>query len=70
MFLTDAELAKLTGRAKPSAQIRELERQGIPHTVNAAGRPVVLWASVEARHGLREAVKDAPVIDFSVLRRA
>lgn len=42
MFLTPAELAELTGREKPSAQIRELERKGIAHIVNAAGRPVVL----------------------------
>lgn len=70
MFLTAPELAELTGREKPSAQIRYLEREAIAFTVNAAGRPVVLRESVRARHGLREKVSGPAVIDFSCLRRA
>lgn len=31
MFLDAAQLAELTGREKPSAQIRELERESQPH---------------------------------------
>jgi len=70
VFLTQAELAELTGREKPSAQIRELERQGIAHVVNAAGRPVVTWAAVNARMGTGRDEPPPAVIDFSCLRRA
>jgi hypothetical protein len=41
MFLTAAQLAELTGYVKPSKQIEWLRRNGVPHFVNAAGRPVV-----------------------------
>ena len=68
MFLTPAELAELTGREKPSAQIRALERQGIAHVVNAAGRPVVTWAAVNARMGTSKAEPLPAVIDFAPLR--
>lgn len=68
MFLDPAELVTLTGREKPSAQIRELVRQGIAHTVNAAGLPVVTRDAVLARHGLRQEVKGPAVIDFAPLR--
>lgn len=37
----------LTGYRKPSKQIEWLKRNGIPHIVNAAGRPVVLQGSTE-----------------------
>lgn len=40
-FLDDADLYRLTGYIKPSKQIEWLERNGIPHTVNARGRPAV-----------------------------
>lgn len=70
MFLDDDALAKLTGREKPRAQIRELERQGIAHVVNAAGRPVVTWAAVNARMGTGREEPPPAVIDFSCLRRA
>lgn len=40
-FLTLAELEQLTGYVKPSKQIAWLQRHGVPHWVNAAGRPVV-----------------------------
>ena len=40
-FLTPAELEQLTGYVKPSKQIEWLRRHGVPHFVNAAGRPVV-----------------------------
>lgn len=70
MFLDDAALLTLTGREKPSAQIRYLESEGIAHLVNAAGRPVVTWAAVEARLGLREGIRGPVKIDFSALHRA
>jgi len=40
-FLSPAELETLTGYVKPSKQIAWLQRHGVPHFVNAAGRPVV-----------------------------
>lgn len=42
VFLSAADLRELTGYVKPSKQIAWLERNAIPHHVNAAGRPVVL----------------------------
>ena len=70
MFLDAAALLQLTGLSKPSAQIRYLEREGIAHLVNAAGRPVVTWAAVEARLGLRPESPAPAKIDFSALHRA
>lgn len=51
MFLTDTELASLTGRARADCQRRWLERNGWPHAVNANGRPVVSRAYAERRLG-------------------
>ena len=41
MFLTAAQLHELTGYVKPSKQIEWLRANGVPHFVNAVGRPVV-----------------------------
>ncbi|MFL9670477.1 DUF4224 domain-containing protein [Variovorax sp. AB1(2024)] len=49
LFLTDAELAKLTGFKIKSKQIVRLRAQGIPFQVNASGHPVVTRAAVEGR---------------------
>ena len=40
-FLDPAEMVILTGYKRPADQIRWLERQRIPHTVNRLNRPVV-----------------------------
>lgn len=40
-FLDNEDLIVLTGYVKPSKQIEWLEQRGIPHEVNARGRPVV-----------------------------
>lgn len=45
-FLTRDDVRRLTGRARFSAQVRALERMRIPHRVNAAGEPIVLWVDV------------------------
>jgi hypothetical protein len=45
MWLSETELQNLTKRVKPSAQVRELVRSGIPFRV-VAGRPVVLKESL------------------------
>lgn len=49
LFLTADDLKHLTGRLRPSAQIRWLRERGWPHDVNALGRPVVATAEVERR---------------------
>lgn len=41
-FLGDDDMVKLTGYKRPADQIRWLRDRGIPHTVNARNRPVVL----------------------------
>lgn len=41
MFLNASELETLTGYKRPADQVRWLERNGVPHYVNALGRPVV-----------------------------
>jgi len=63
------ELATLTGREKPSAQIRYLEREAIAHVVNAAGRPVVTWAAVDARMGTRFRARHAATFGSGMRRR-
>ena len=40
-FLDDDDLRRLTGYKRPADQARWLERQGVPFTMNARGRPVV-----------------------------
>lgn len=41
VFLDAEQLRELTGYVKPSKQIEWLQRNAVPHFVNAAGRPVV-----------------------------
>lgn len=47
MFLTRAEVAELTGAKLRRRQISVLVRNGIRHTINAAGWPMVARAAVE-----------------------
>jgi hypothetical protein len=47
MFLTDKEVAALTGYKQASKQIAMLRRQGVPFHVNAAGHPIVASAVFE-----------------------
>jgi hypothetical protein len=49
MFLSQTELADLTGRRRSSAQIRWLSAQGLRYAIGADGRPRVLRAEVEGR---------------------
>lgn len=48
-FLTDPELAKLTGFKIKSKQIEWLRDQGLPFRVSATGHPVVTRSAVEGR---------------------
>lgn len=49
MFLTTDELHTLTGRLRPSAQVRWLRQHGYRHTVNALGAPVVAIAEANRK---------------------
>ena len=49
MFLTSSELRSLTGRVRPSAQVRWLRQHGYRHTVNALGTPVVAVAEANRK---------------------
>ncbi len=51
MFLSDTELADLTGRRQKSHQIRWLQQNGIPFVVNACGRARVSRSCVEKKLG-------------------
>lgn len=42
IVLTPAELIELTGRVRPSAQVRELEALGISYRLRTDGRVIVL----------------------------
>lgn len=41
MFLSDADLERLTGYRRPGAQVRWLRQNGVLHYVRADGKPVV-----------------------------
>jgi hypothetical protein len=45
-FLSRDDVRRLTGRARYSAQVRALQQMKIPHRINAAGEPIVLWQDV------------------------
>lgn len=47
MFLTEAEVADLTGYKQASKQVAMLRQQGIPFHVNAAGHPKIARAIIE-----------------------
>lgn len=47
MFLTQDDIAILTGHQRPKAQIRWLAERGLLYEVNAKGRPVVLCSRIE-----------------------
>ena len=49
MFLTPADLERLTGYVRHSAQVRWLQRHGWRFTVNALGEPVVALAEFNRR---------------------
>ena len=51
MFLTDEQLADLTGYARPSAQVRWLQSNGITHYVRADRRPRVPVTAILAPLG-------------------
>jgi hypothetical protein len=44
---SQGDVAIFTGAHTRDRQKRTLAKNGIPHTINAAGWPVVAWAAVE-----------------------
>lgn len=51
MFVAEEELQRITHRKRPSAMRRRLDALGIPYRQDAAGRPLVLPAVLEAWAG-------------------
>ncbi|WP_274585349.1 DUF4224 domain-containing protein [Neisseria leonii] len=49
IFLTDAELAELTGYCQPKKQAEHLRKLGIPFLPNARGVPKVTRSAIEGR---------------------
>lgn len=47
LFLTRQEVAELTGARTRAGQVRNLVRNGIRHTINASGWPVVTRTAIE-----------------------
>lgn len=48
-FLSDDDVATLTGRKVRKLQAEQLKKMGIPFYLNAVGRPVVARSIVEGR---------------------
>lgn len=46
VFLSEPELRTLTGRARSADQVAALKRMGVPHWINARGKPVVALAAL------------------------
>lgn len=46
VLLTDEDLVRITGRRRKALQIKELDRQGIPYSTDAFGRPWVAASAV------------------------
>jgi hypothetical protein len=65
MLLTPDELAALTGRQRPAAQVRWLRAHGWPHEIGADGRPKVLRAYAERRLGALDSTPRAPRLRLS-----
>jgi hypothetical protein len=67
MFLSRAEISRLTGYVRPSAQVRWLRRHGYRFTVNGLGEPVVAVSEVARKLvGGAYAKNDEP--DWEALR--
>lgn len=49
MFLTPDEIVELTGKVRPSAQVRALRTMGVAHRVRPDGTPAVLRTAVDPK---------------------
>ncbi len=52
-FLSDADVAMLTGRKKKDFQREQLMKMGIPFFVNACGRPVVARSFIDGKEDIK-----------------
>jgi hypothetical protein len=50
-FLTEDEIAILTGRKRKTVQIAVLRKMGVAFFVNGTGRPIVTRSVIEGRPG-------------------
>lgn len=67
-FLSDDDVAILTGRKIRKLQVEQLRKMGIPFYLNAVGRPVVARSIIEGR--VQVAAAPAPRWQPSALHRA
>ena len=65
MFLTDEEVADLTGYRQARKQVAMLKMQGVPFYVNAAGHPKVARAIIEQRHAKSQAQAQAKAKEWT-----
>lgn len=49
MFLTESEVATLTGRSRKTQQIAQLRTMSLPFWVNAMGHPIIPRSAIEGR---------------------
>lgn len=63
IYLSVEELREITGRIKPSAQIRWLRQQGFTVLVRANGRPLVSRAHFEVVMGGLRGQIEAPELE-------
>jgi hypothetical protein len=61
-LLTEDQLVYYTGYTQPAAQIRFLQKWGIRHVVNAAGRPRVTRDQVNEMDKPRRAAEGIPSV--------
>ncbi|MEL4360907.1 DUF4224 domain-containing protein [Shewanella algae] len=66
-LMTQDDIAEVTGAKQPAKQIAILCRNGIPHLVDANGRPKLTWYQYNNAHMMRKPINDGP--DFSALDR-
>jgi hypothetical protein len=65
LFLTEQEVAELTGKQRHGAQVRALARMGIQCRVRPDGRPIVSRAAFEQAMGTNTGSQAEP--DFGAL---
>lgn len=52
---SQGDVANLTGAHTRTGQVKNLVQNGIRHSINAAGWPVVLWANLEGGRPVKAA---------------
>lgn len=71
LILSQSEIAEITERVRPSAQIRRLTQLGIPFRIRADNVPIVSRAAFEQAMGAQGALqRRASEPDFSTFHAA